>query len=162
MFLAFFFSTLTVFADIRSWLCRVDVGKWDARFTETWMQNRKTILCYTPSPLPAQNLFFCGFHLDSLFNVQCGERPPPLLALKWKTFVEENAFWGNGVGGAGQTKWRMTFCMLYCPFYIFCHWATLSIFFIVFKKIMSPPPHITVTIEMAPMHDHWTCASFLY
>lgn len=31
----------------------------------------KIILCYSLSPLSAQKLFFCGFHLESLFNVQC-------------------------------------------------------------------------------------------
>lgn len=80
------------------------------------MQNRKTILCYTPSPLPAQNLFFCGFHLDSLFNVQRGERPPPsLLTLKWKTFVEKNAFWGNGVEGGGTNKMKNDFLHVVLP-----------------------------------------------
>lgn len=40
-------------------------------------KNRKMILCYTLSPLSAQNLFFCGFHLDGLFNVQCCNPPRP-------------------------------------------------------------------------------------
>lgn len=137
-------------------------------------KNRKMILCYTLSPLSAQNLFFCGFHLDGLFNVQCCNPPPalpapdpplpPPLTMKLK---KENICWWKCIWKKGETnkmggkkKKKEDFLHVLVPLLHILSLGHSINLLIVFFFFMSPLPHITLTIEMAPMHDHWNLCKF--
>lgn len=124
-------------------------------------QNKNIILCYKLSPLSElMHLFFV--HFISLFNVQRNElylfAKAPSPEPNWKTF-EENAFLKKKENKQKVIFFFFFVCMFCCPICFVSPGHSINLFIVKRKKEFLP--HNAQTIEMAHLHEHWTCASFI-
>lgn len=89
--------------------------------------------------------------------------PPPLtMKLKKENICWWKCIWKKGetnkMGGKKKKKKRLFACS--SPPFTYPVTGPLYQSFNCFVFFMSPLPHITLTIEMAPMHDHWNLCKF--
>lgn len=143
-----------IFADIRTWLCRVDEGVKQMVCWDTLGKGKIGKYTVFP-PLWTDAFVFTVLHLDGLFTVWCNELFPSLSnpstpsQIENETVVEENAFFGGK-----KLRKKKTFLHVLLPLYVLCHRATLSICSL--KKRRCCPPCNAQTIELDHMHEHWT------
>lgn len=167
MFLAFFFKKV-IFADIRFLSSGCGEIKrmvyWDMMQDKGKIGKYHFVTHFPPLWTDALLLlFFFFWWISSWWTVEhvmwwaffLFVKPHPSPELNWKL----NIYWRKCILEKNENKQKMFACLA-AP-YVLCHRATLSICSL-FKKGKRCFSHVNAqTIEMAHMHEHWTCASFI-